>query len=335
MKIPSLVAFAAVLGLGAPALMADHILFLTGRATTMRTSNDGGATWTVFITDTNTGARLRGIAVDPASGVVFVNNPSGGSGDTARPLYAYSAAGNQLDTTTYDASGAFNQAPVAYCNGFAYQNSGSAGGAANQQTGLSGFSVNVFDNKPLISAAAGSWQGNDMRLYVADDASVYCFMNGTSGANLRRYAVDAGGTLSGTQSISLTGPTADNTDFAFSALGRLLVLDATGIWVSASNDLASTSMTLTPALTFGGTENAGAGDMGPNGRDMVLLGNTLYAVTDQNCYKFTLDDEAGTLSFVSAAAHGFNSNGVQIDGVIPEPATLLPLLLILGLRLKR
>jgi len=327
MKNLRLISFTMALSAGW--LCADHILFLAGRTTTVRTSNDEGATWTVFMTDTNSGAQLRGLAVDGANGVVFVNDINAGSA-AARPLYAYNAAGAPLDTTTFDESGVFNQRPIAFWNSFVYQNAGAAGGAAGQCTGLSGFNANVFDNKPLANANSGNWQGNDMRLYVADDAAVYCFMNGTSGANLRRYTVDAGGTFSGTQTITLDGPTVNNTDFAFSALGRLLVLDAASIWVSASNNLASTGIALTPALTFGGTENAGAGDLGPNGRDMVLLGNTLYAVTDQNCYKFTLDDEAGTLSFVSAAAHGFNNTGVQIDGVIPEPAVLLPLLLVLG-----
>lgn len=124
----------SILGIAALATVANaQILYITGDTTSIRKSTDAGTNWSSWVTG---GTNFRGIAVDSSSGTVFLNDRGAGS-TTARPLYAYNAAGTQLTATTFDPTGGFNQVPVGYFNGYVYQSAGTAGGVANQATGLS------------------------------------------------------------------------------------------------------------------------------------------------------------------------------------------------------
>ncbi len=292
-------------------------LFLTANTTKIRTSTNGGTSWSDWVTG---GTNFRGIAVDGSTGRVFVNDV-GANTATNRPLYAYNSSGTQLASTTYDTTGGFNQHPVAFFNGYAYVNAGLAGGVSGQCYGSSSFNGSSFASVPLTSAGGGNWQGNDLRV-VSDAGTDYLFANGTGGSGLRRYVMGAG-TLASSTAITVTGTSANNVDLAFTANGRLLVIDSAGIWLSGTSQVTTTTITVTQAVTFSASENTGTGDMGASARDLLLLGNDIYAVTDQNIYHYTVNDAAGTISFVGANAHGFNSNSVQIAGytAVPEPST--------------
>lgn len=175
----------------------------------------------------------------------------------------------------------------------------------------------------MASAGAGNWQANNIG-FASSNGTNYFFVNGTSAAGIRRYTIGAGGTLSGATSITLTGPNANNQDFAFSVGGRLLTIDTAGIWLSGVSQVTSTSITLTNGFSFSAIENTATGDMGANARDFALVGNSLFAVKNTNIFRYTLNDTTGTISFVSANAHGFNSAAVQI-AAIPEPSSFAPL----------
>lgn len=309
--------FLSLLGIAACAIPTHaQLLYLTADTTSIRTSTDSGINWSAWVTD---GTNLRGIAVDSSSGIVFVNDRGAGT-STARPLYAYTSNGTQLATTTFDTTGGFNQLPVGYFNGYVYQNAGLAGGVSGQSTGLSAWNGSTFGSSPLTSAAAGNWQGNDIG-FASNSGTDYLYITGTSGPGVRRYTIGAGGALSLATNITITGPTANNVDFSFTLSGRLVTLDTAGIWVSGTGQIASTSISLTNAFAFSLTENIATGDMGANARDFAILGNNIYAVTNTNIFRYTLDDTTGTITFDSANAHGFNSANVQI-AAIPEPSSI-------------
>lgn len=330
MKMKTLL-LATALVVSAGLLCAADILYITGRSTSIRRSLDGGSTWSTFVSEA--GVQFRGLAVDPNHNYVFVTEYNGGT-ESARPLYAYNTSYTLLDSTTFDSTGAFNQNPVAYWNGYVFVNSGSAGGSSSQQTGKSYFDGTTFADKPVVNASGGSWQGNDMRVYETSGGTVYMFANGTSGTNLRRWNVAGDGTLSSSTTISISGISAQPTDFAFSSSGRLIVLNANGIWVSDTDQMASTAISVNQAVAFSSSEDPASGDMGPNGRELLLLADRLYAASDQYLYRFIFDDSAGTITFSNAVAHGFNSTGIHLDGVIPEPG-VVGLGLVAGLMVVR
>lgn len=305
----------SLLGIAAVATAANaQTLFLTGRADTVRSSTDGGATWGTFATVT--GGQLRGIDAGVYGGntYVFTNNMNGGTGDTDRPLLAYNSSGTLLTSTTYNRSGSFNEQPVGFFGGYVYV---SAGGPSNNVS--SSWNGTSFGSNPMVTTDLNSWQGNNIA-FATNGGINYQYVTGTSGSGFRRATLDGDGTVSNVTAVTTTGGPANLMDLAFTASGRFLTLGSTGIFLSGTNQYTSNSTSLTNAFAFSGTENPATGDMGANARDFAILGNNIYAVTDTRIFRYTLDDTAGTISFVSANTHGFNSTGVQI-AAIPEPSS--------------
>lgn len=313
--LPLIAAFSATTAFG-------QTIYLTADTSTIRKSTDGGATFGAWGA---TGTSFRGIAVDPVTGTVFVNDRNAGIA-TARPLYARSADGTVLSTATYDSSGGFNQQPVGYYNGYVYQSAGTAGGAG-QAFGFVGFDGSVLASSTLTSAAVGNYQANDIT-YASSSGSNYMYYGGVGGTFFNRSLLNSNGTTTGRTLVTLsaasgTFPT-DFNDYGITESGRLLTVGANGFWLSTGNQYTSNAISLNNVFSFSLTENLATGDMGPNARDFSLVGNTLFAVTNTNLYRYTLDDVAGTLTFVSGNAHGFNSANIQIAAV-PEPTYVLVL----------
>jgi hypothetical protein len=156
----------------------------------------------------------------------------------------------------------------------------------------------------------------------------YMYYGGTGGTGLNRSALTATGTAVSRIGVTLSAASgtfpANFNDFGITASGRLLTVGENGFWLSSANQYTANAISLSQAVAFTTTENALTGDLGANARDFALVGNDLFAVTNSNIYRYTLDDTNGTLSFVSANAHGFNSGNVQIAAaeVVPEPTSL-------------
>jgi len=301
-------------------------LYLTDTGTTIRRSTDGGSNWSGWVTQV--GASFRGVTLDGAGNVLATDSAN----DVVR---AYTNAGSAITTTGFGDASSFNQRPVGFFGGYVYVNSGAAGGAGIED-GSATWNGTGFGSNPLGAALDSGWQGNDMA-FASAGGTDYHFLNGTSAASLRRRTVLGNGTLSTQTSISLTGPSTDTRDLLFTASGRLMVLNDAGLWLSGTGQVTSTSVSLTNVFSFSGTENSGTGDMGLNGRDFALVGNTLYAVSNTNLYRYTVDDALGTIAFTSANAHGFNSANLQLAAV-PEPGVTGALalgLLAAGIRRRR
>ncbi|MCU0772508.1 MAG: PEP-CTERM sorting domain-containing protein [Verrucomicrobia bacterium] len=310
------------LAVGSPFVGAQTpALFLTGYGTTIRNSTDGGMTWSTWASPSGA-SNLRAITVDPVTGTVFAQDRFGLGGTlTATKFAAFDTSGTLLATTTYDRTGEGSEAAAGVYNGYVYLNHGLAGGTAAQRFGYSTFVGNTFQSVPLANAQGGDWQGNDMT-FASSLGTTYMFVNGSGNSGIRRWDLDTGtGLLSNPTSLTLSGTTAD-TDLAFTGSGRLLVINSSGLWLSAANNIGNTSITLNKVFTFTSTENSATGDMGSGAKDLVRLGNTLFAVNSTRLYSYTLDDVNGTVSFGSAALHGFNTANVQLAGyLVPEPST--------------
>lgn len=308
------------------------VLYLTGDGANVRRSLDNGATWSNWLTG---GSQRAGIAVDQATGTVFVADRGAGP-VTQRPLYAYDPTGTLIDTTYFDDSGNFNRRPVGVftnSNGtYVYINGNTPAGVANRNVGFSTWTGSFSTSLALVNdanTANNNWQGNDM-VFASSGGNDYLFLNGTSGVNLRRYGVNPTGTLTAHTAITLSGPTADITDFFFTPSGRLLAINSQGFWLSGASNVTNTSITLTNVLPFGASENLLLGDPGPNGRDFVLIGNTIYAVTNTGFYEFDLDDIAGSISFSgNSYTHGFNTANLHLAyWIIPEPSHVVAVMLV-------
>lgn len=300
-----------VIAAGITSMQAQQV-FITGRAETIRSSNDGGVTFSIFTTVA--GGQLRGIDAAQIGGntFVFANNINGDA--AARPLFAYNSNGTQIASTTYNASGAFNEQPLGYFGGYVYGSSG--GTPQNFSTTFNGSAFGTAGD-----SGVGNWQGNNIA-FASSGGTDYIYTTGTSGPGFRRNSLDGDGTVSGQAGVTTSGGPADLRDIAFSDSGRLLTIGATGIFLSGFTQQTSDAITLESAFAFTATENPLTGDMGANARDFALFEDTVYAVTDTNIYRYAFDDAAGTLTFVGANLHGFSSNGVQIT-IVPEPSTYL------------
>lgn len=299
-------------------------LYLTGRRANVLYSTDGGSNWTRFARIT--GGQTRGLAVDSGSGTVFISDPSLGTA-AARPIWAFSESGALLASNTYNTTGGFNQQPLGFYNGRLYVSAGQAGGSSTQQVGMSEFSGASFVHVPPTDAKVGDWQCNDFA-FASDGTNAYMLMNGASGTQIRRHPFDTvanDGTVLSNLTVSLvsgSGPFPSAwTDLAVTESKRFLLVGDNGFWLSDADMLTAPTVTLYNVFTFGFPEDPATGDMGFNARDFVLVSNTVYAVTDTHIYRYTLDDTAGTLTFVSANPHGFDDTMVMIAARLP-PAGL-------------
>lgn len=300
-------------------------LYLTGRRANVLCSTDGGSNWTRFVR--LTGVQTRGLAVDPVSGTVFVSDPTAGS-ISSRPIWAFDESGALLATNSYDSTGSFNLQPLGFYNGRLYVSAGSAGGSSTQQVGLSAFSNGVFVHVPPISAKVGTWQGNDFA-FAAEGTNAFLLLTGSGGTAIRRYLLDPvanDGTVAATVPLTLVPAFGSFpstwADLAITPGKRLLTVGDNGFWLSDTGVLNSATVTLSRIVTFSSAENPTAGDLGTNARDFVLVGDTVYAITDTHVYRFALDDQAGTLSFVSANPHGFEE-GTMIAVRLPSSVSAL------------
>jgi len=321
---------------------AQANLYLTAYGSSARTSSNDGVTWSQFL---NFGSgRWRGGTCDSSGNVFFTNRD--GSPSTAVPLNAYKADGTLIATNAYNWTDSFNQLPIGFFGGYVYVSAGAAGGTG-QGFGSSSFNGTAFGSVPLASAGVGTtWQANDLAFGTINGTN-FMFYNGTGGRDLKRSQLVGNGTCINYHLVITMTPSsgtlpANFTDYAFSANGRLLALGqgttgSDGIWVSAPGKVANTAISITRSFAFSATETPANGDMGPNARDMVLLGTNLYAVSDTRCYHYMLDDESGTLTFdtTSGQTHGYNNNSTQIGGfLVPEP-TLLGVLALGALLLRK
>lgn len=316
---------ALVLGLTLlPAHAMPFKLYLTASTGTIKQSDDG-ITWTDYVTGYGS-QRLRGITTDSNGNVIFINR-DGGTSNADRPIYAYTPAGNLITSTTADINGLFNLTPLGYFGGYVYLSSGGNG----IEDSSSSWDGSVFGSNPFAAALDSNWQGNDM-VFASSGGTDYQFINGTSGVQLRRRTVVGDGTLASQTAVTFTpaaGSLPQNwTDLAFSASGRIILLGqgttaANGIWVSDPGVIDSTSITVTQVFAFSATtETPDTGDMGPNARDMVLIGTNIFAVSNERCYKYVFDDTLGTVTYVTNSLHGFSTDQVQLAFYVPEPAVI-------------
>lgn len=315
-KTLSLLSFAAL----AASAQGAATIYLTADTSTIRKSTDSGATFAAWGA---TGSQFRGIAADAATGTVFISDRGAGT-LTNRPFYARNSAGTVLSTATYDATGQSAQNAAGYYNGYAYQSSGSVGGAS-QSFGLVGFNGSALTSTTFTSATNGNWQPSDIT-FATTGSNNYMYYGGGSDTNFNRSQLNADGTSAGRTTVALsavsgTFPASFN-DYALTASGRVLTFGANGFWVSDVNKFVSNAISLSQTYAFSATESTASGDMGANARDFALLGNDIYAVSNTNIYRYTLNDTTGAITFVSANSHGFNSGNVQI-AAIPEPSTAL------------
>lgn len=312
-------------------------LYLTYSTGTIRTSEDG-VNWSVFATPVPSANRLRGICCDP-NGNVLVFNRDGGTGDVNRTILALDPSGSLITTNIADVRGIGNATPLAYYKGYLYLNGGATG---DHYSAWSGTSFSYF---PMASTYVWNWQANDM-VFVSSGGTDYQYINGTSGTAIRRRTVDSDGKLSNHQGVTITASSgtlpAYFSDLAFSPSGRLLLLGQgtsgdRGIWVSAAGQIGSLNITVTRQFAFTATENPSTGDMGNNARDMVLLGTKIYAVNDSRCYRYTLNDDDGTITFDGSATHGVSGDQfTQITGmIVPEPGVAGAVALAAGLMALR
>jgi hypothetical protein len=344
----------SVLVAGLSSAAAQDILFLTNRVASIRTSTDGAAT-SVFAT--TTGRQYRGVDVNPTTGVVYSASDAGGTA-TARPLDAFSPAGALVDTAFFNTTNNQAQLPVGYFNGFVYTSAGSVGGTG-QSFGFVGTSsdtsgTNVLTSESFTSAGLGTAQSSDIT-FASSGGNNYLYSN-LSGRSVQRALLNADGTAAAaftnvatTAGVDKTGGAASGPgtgtgtgsatlptnffDLGLTASGRLLTVGETGFFLSDANQYTSNSISLNRVFAFSALEEATTGDMGVNARDFKLLGNNLYAVSTNNLYRYTFDDAAGTLTFVSAVSNGFGTaNNIQIAGytAVPEPSTYVMMLGGLG-----
>ncbi|MCX7846822.1 MAG: hypothetical protein N2595_02145 [bacterium] len=313
------------------ALVAYHvnaepfILYLTASTGTIQKSDDG-LTWTAYVSGFGT-QRLRGITTDNNGNVIFINR-DGGTGDADRPVYAYTPAGTYITNTIADTTSLFNLTPLGYFKGYVYLSSGSGGGGEDKSSSWDG---SVFGSYPFAVALASGWQANDM-CFVTYDGTDYQFVNGTSGTLLRRRTVVGDGTLANqtyVTNIPSSGSLPDYfSDLAITPNRRLVLLgqgtgttSSNGIWVSDAGVMpALNSVTVTLAFAFSATETPDTGNMGQNARDMVLVGTNIYAISNTRCYRYILNDDLGTVTYVTNALHGFNQANSQVAVfIVPEP----------------
>lgn len=311
-------AILSVLLAGAISATGD-ILFLSGPGSTIRISTDGGVTWSNLVNIS--GSNFRGLAVqwEPSARVLFAFNLINTSNN--RPIVAINLDdGLILDTTYTTDGGSFNARPIGYYNGYVYVNSG-GNGIEDQSVGWNG---TAFAATNTGTALDSNFQANDMIFYNSGGID-YQFVNGTSASNLRRRVVVGNGTLSSQAIITMNhgSVSTTNRDLAITASGRFLTLNSDGIWISAQNSALNTAVTMTRIYDFSSNtfENPSDGDPGLLAQEMHLIENSrLYIAANQNIYRFSFDDDAGTVTFLGANAHGLNTASLHL---VPEPSSAL------------
>lgn len=330
MRMRSLLIGALLMGLCHFAV-ADHFLFLTGNSGQIRQSTDFGVTWTVF--NNTPGAGWRGIAADPVSGTLFAY-ASGQGTSNARPIRAFNIAnGNLLGTVTHNESGTDNQRPMIFFGTNLYVNAGSTNFTIPTAfVGWDGASFSSTTTTPSMASDPNNWRGNDLTIATGASGTNYLFYNGTSGYFFRRRTILGDGLLSTSiVSYTLNGLSGGNLfDMVFTGSGRLLALTSAGLYYSAPGSVETTTINLLPLLTFGSAEDLSAFDPGPNARELVLYGSSLYLFTTSNVYRYSYDDVNNTLTQISTGTHGLNTVSLQALAVVPEPSTAMLVCLAFG-----
>lgn len=300
-------------------LARADILYVAGRTNAVRVSYDSGLTWSDFISGSP--AYFQGIAVagTPANHTVFLavtnlNTP------TNRPIYAYQQDGTFLDSATFvDGSLGFgHHRPLAFHDGYVYVN-------ANNTNQLVQFSGSSFSSPTTQPAFLGITNYvNDIAF--ATNSGLKYFFGFSLSTNFTRFQIEPNGSLTNFTGLNLQGANIQPRDAVFTANNRLIVLSINGIWMSGPNAaFTHTTIVMTQLVAFSSGFDDQFSPYG-EGRECALVGTNLYVISTKYAYRYSLDEENGTVSLIHSAQHGLDTSTIQL-AVIPEPYTIGSLLL--------